>query len=108
MATKYTVDYFIDKFSNIPEENFITGSLQMDNKCCALGYCGMKNYDKIPREAIALIDIITPKAAQQENKVGISYFVTDVNDGIGSKRELGSTPKERILNKLKEIKSQIK
>lgn len=39
--TVYDVDYFISKFSAIPEDKWIIGALKnQKGSCCALGHCG--------------------------------------------------------------------
>lgn len=99
---KYTKEYFIEKFSNIPEENWVSTSLGKDGKHCALGHCGVKlsKDDRIyvsTPEANALI-----KLFGGNNKAKDSYekrwrFVTRIND------DCEDTPKNNILNKLKSL-----
>lgn len=50
---KYTIDYFIQKFNNIPDEKWCVGTFTEDsskflglitsNKYCAQGHCGVKD-----------------------------------------------------------------
>lgn len=96
----YDVQYFIDKFEGIPEElwnedgNYINSK---NRKCkCAMGHLGIWHSSKLNDEAIALSSLI-----------GSFGLVTDINDGYPSYRKYGSTPKERILNALKEIKQSL-
>ena len=94
----YTVDYFIEKFEKIPPEKWTTGQYVSDNDrecCCALGHCGIRNINGLhvashSPEAMALTKLFN------------NSLVHCIND---SAIEYGNTPKERILNKLKEIKS---
>lgn len=102
----YDIDYFLDKFSNIPDENWTTGELKEKgtNKYCAFGHCDittltLKDINN-NREASALVNII-----------GNMWDVVYINDGTDKYANLhyshlGATPKERIINSLKEIKSQ--
>lgn len=97
---KYDLDYFITKFSAIPECDWLEGSLQGDEpECkCALGHCNVTDLDRITQEeAIALIKIFGGKYASECD------VVYDVNDG-NSSRYKGNNPKERILNRLNELK----
>jgi hypothetical protein len=84
---KYTAKYFIEKFAAIPDEKWGCGNYEQDGRYCALGHCGeqqLKGTD-MSRSLEALLNWDTAK----------------INDGYGGDyRELGSTPKERILNAL--------
>jgi hypothetical protein len=94
----YDVDYFIKKFEAIPENKWTTGAY-MNNKgqSCALGHCGIHRSVPISQEPIELSNLFI-------RKLGISVLA--VNDFKLIK--WGSTPKERILNALKEIKANEK
>lgn len=95
MNNKYTVDYFIEKFLNIPDKLWCTKELFNNvGQHCALGHCGTDaTYDNVNYEAKALSDIFSPD------------FVSEVNDGKPKYKRLGKTPKERIINALKKINS---
>lgn len=61
----YNIQYFIDKFEAIPEENWCTGTLKDGNRLCAFGHCNMEILD-MPHilsnpEARALLSIFTEK-----------------------------------------------
>lgn len=104
--TKYDAKYFIAKFEKIPEEkwcrgtfsNIFNGILQH----CALGHCGLsKSYfshyrAKGEEKGRALIKLF------HKNGLEVSY----INDGIKNTycsdiaKDLGDTPKERIVNAL--------
>lgn len=96
---KYDIDYFINKFEAIPEDQWTTKKFVEDGKCCALGHCG-RGFGGIDNgEAQALIDLF--------NHYGFS--VVSVNDGYTRRyieTNVNSTPKERILNCLKEFKAK--
>lgn len=94
----FNIDYFIDKFSKIPEKRWTTGQCKQpnDDKYCAFGHCGIITLSEKElnnnAEAIALINIMGGKWV----------YVTTINDMI---TKYGDTPKERIINKLKELKN---
>jgi hypothetical protein len=93
----YDVDYFIAKFSAIPDAAWLTGEYEYKGKCCALGHCGIsyKPGATQSEEADALIDLFTL----------IGQDPTQVNDGEASEYPQ-LTPKERILAALRDIKAR--
>jgi hypothetical protein len=105
MKTKYTVDYFIEKFSKIPDKfwckSYYTSYDQGIEKHCALGHCGFKCEDdggeNTTKEGKALIKLIITK---------LRHAVSDINDGTYEEFVcmLGDDPKTRIINALKMIK----
>lgn len=89
----YTVDYFINKFERIPLDKWCKGKFGIGTRHCALGHCGMRDtFIKATRESIALSELF------QDNHM----CITDVNDECP---DLGSNPKERVLNALSLIAS---
>jgi|GEM_PF-3178160 len=97
MPKKYTVDFFIEKFSKIPEKNWIVGRLRDKsdpNKRCALGHCGMNpNSFKHTLMSLSLKELFKCSS------------VIDVNDNCtGKYKYFGKTPKTRILKMLKNIR----
>jgi hypothetical protein len=100
-TTQYTPDYFIKKFSAIPDEKWITDSFSKDGKCCALGHCGWGNLlDDVPYDE-------REKAKAEGRALSRLFYtyidasVTVVNDGRGTFKQ--ATPRERILAALREI-----
>lgn len=92
----YTVDYFIDKFSKIPEDKWQMGGYHNKDKTkfCAFGHCGIDEYSgwKSKSEADALLNILP--------------IAVSVNDGEHEDyRQL--TPKQRILAALNDIKKKM-
>lgn len=100
----YNLDYFIKKFEEIPEEKWCVGSFRnKQDQCCALGHCGVKAGNmNDPEEAHALKILMYP------------YYpvigIVAINDGLSYGEPTvdftayGSTPKQRILKALTEIK----
>lgn len=92
---KYTKEYFIKKFEAIPEEKWCVEyfTAKYDKKChCALGHCG-ETPNHIPPMARKLRELFDKKAS-----------VVSINDNkTGEYNHLGSTPKQRILNFLKQL-----
>lgn len=93
---KYTVDYFINKFKNIPNSKWTTGAINDSDtgKHCALGHCHQK-HGEWTNEQRALIDLFVFNLGQTVQNIN------DFGQVIGFK---GSNPKSRILNALKKIK----
>lgn len=103
-TVKMDAKYFIRKFEKIPESQWITGML-MDktrpNCHCALGHCGLRNYNVSTEEAVALSALFSRKTSF----INAITKVYEVNDNSGgsydsAQRLLGDTPKERMLNAL--------
>lgn len=103
MSEEYTIEYFERFFSEIPENKWIVCNLRNEESaCCALGHLGVVE-TKDGREYIlndkakALGNIFKNVLVDLERE-DVSEYVTEINDcGKG-------TPKERILNKLKEAR----
>lgn len=97
METKYTKEYFINKFQAIPEEDWGKGCV--DNHC-VLWHCGVRidnQGDYIPtEESEALGELLGPKEIPD-----VLYRVYRINDGAVGDEEL--SPKQRILNALNSI-----
>ncbi len=113
MKTKFTVDFFINKFSAIPEEKWCTGvQTSRDNKHCALGHClpqSVKNLMYSDYDAVDSDDTINA-AYTQEGKALINIFLTGgeltrINNGYDL-RYWQPTPKQRILSALYDIKKK--
>lgn len=91
---KYTVDYFIQKFEAIPEDNWITEKYSNDLGCCALGWCGEKSFHYTD-ESRALDNLF-----YNEFRVGPSR----INDkGYAAYQQ--PNPKARVLAALYDIKN---
>lgn len=88
----YSHDYFINKFSSIPEEDWGIGEyVDRDGKCCAYGHCGVR-IDSGPNEEAAAL-----------SKLG--SYISFVNDNFTNVYgKYGATPKQRIVNYLKELR----
>ena len=100
METKYTLDYYIDKFNNIPEDKWGTGVYNDDNgHCCAFGHCGAYAGREETDEARSLSTIF------RELKKDNDPDLTHINDGDRGAEKYGETPKERVVNYLKSLKS---
>jgi len=104
---KYNAKYFINKFEKIPEEKWTIGDYEDRTdtiiKYCALGHCGNIGDGHFTPEAQALQDLVKEKL-----EVSVAY-VNDAVLGVGEIltseqlkmiKDLGDTPKERILNAL--------
>lgn len=93
----YDVDYFIKKFTAIPEEDWaVEEFVTKDNKRCVLGHCGVTDdADVLTVEAIVLSRLIYSN---------FDVLTVDINDGNRNDTEyLGNTPKKRILAALELI-----
>lgn len=87
---KYTLNYFIRKFSGIPRKKWTTGRYTRGNKRCALGHCGnIEDNDTL--QSVSLDRLL-------------SWNAVGVNDGIERFKYLGKDPRTRVLRALKLIK----
>lgn len=91
MESKYTLEYFIEKLSAIPENKWCINSFHnADKQSCVLGHCG-EGFNRRTEEGQALTKIC--------------HFIISVNDDIFKEyRHLGTTPKERVINYLKSLR----
>lgn len=92
----YDLEYFINKFEAIPDEDWATGDyIDRSGRCCALGHCGVRGgFEQLPE----------PRALHKLT----NSLIAHVNDGSdkdeGGNPLYGDTPKERVLNFLKELR----
>lgn len=93
-SRKYTVLYYIEKFSAIPDEQWTESEYNDGEKYCALGHCGEIDSDSRTDESAALDEIF--------NKYDLR--VSLVNDGKCAKYNQ-DTPKARILAALIDIRN---
>lgn len=98
----YDVDYFISKFSAIPEDKWTTGCLK-DNRtgaCCALGHCNA-DYSYTALGADSSVEANNLRRIFKVKQLE----VPEVNDDMsGLYNHLGTTPKARIIAVLEDIK----
>lgn len=104
----YTVDYFIKKFEEIPEENWVIGEFRNDNGCCAQGHCGMNSFNA--NHVWDNHDVSnTPTHLHEAHalfwmfKSILCIGVADVNN-FESEEYPQPTPKQRVLAALCDIK----
>ena len=106
----YTVDFFIKKFSKIPDSKWCKGSYSKGDMYCALGHCGETDSGKSTDESRALINLFLNRETQDYTSVA------DINDGrirygtIAKEYmpivEKLKTPKARILAALRKLKGR--
>lgn len=111
----YDVDYFIKKFSAIPENMWCIEKLRNHlNQRCANGHCGIEQYGHKTNESIALKKIFSVLTITSATEVGLingetmhgiflSVKAMDINDGKAREYQQ-PTPKQRILAALHDIK----
>lgn len=101
---KYDVKYFIKKFEAIPEDKWTQNSYVLGSKMCALGHCGTFSMDWT-EEATALNYLFAdtflnvPNINDENGYNGVTHTLISENELLPVK-QLGDTPKERILNAL--------
>lgn len=100
MTTNFDVFYFINKFKNIPEDQWTTGVFSLPrgkNRChCALGHCGMNSFNMPTAEANSLALVLYGN----NNYVNL-HNITNIND-LMDQRYPQSSPKGRILAALRD------
>jgi hypothetical protein len=104
---KYDVDYFLAKFSAIPEDRWTTGSIGISDlspRKCALGHCGVNSYSLITDEALALAKLLKQVIEldfRYSNEFDRVWFLNDsTRHGYTQ-----PTPKQRVLAALRDIKA---
>lgn len=113
METKFTKEYFIEKFEAIPDELYTMCDLTSPRNpdChCALGHCGVEygndsNY-VYTDESIALSDLLIDYHLKVFGFAAAKGSIIESNVwrfNDDESKELGETPKERILNALKQV-----
>ena len=122
MKTKiknYDTEYFIKKFEAIPDDKWITGSLENEpGYCCALGHCGVKNESRLNKEGGALQKLFRDfigLRVESVNDNNVSYIKNRLLniDKVKVKANMLSSailnkPKGRILTALKIIQTAMK
>jgi hypothetical protein len=98
MSKKYTVDYFIDKFSKIPDSKWRTNSYNYNGRCCALGHCGY-TWEKETN-----LGKVLERLVQNNLAVSIESINDGKNDGNDYIPFKQKKPKARVLAALKKIK----
>jgi len=103
----YDVDYFISKFSAIPDSKWGVRKYKNNGKRCALGHCGV-TLGKSTEEGEVLSRLFFDK---------FEVPITRINDATNSHKSfkfyrtdalfLGNTPKKRILAALELIKAGV-
>lgn len=102
----YNVDYFIEKFSKIPEELWCIESFDDEAKRCAFGHCDYYNPSnaRYSEEGNALDSVVHAKLKLTLCKPSKFYNeVMNINDGV-YKEYQQPTAKQRILAALQDIK----
>lgn len=105
---EFTVDYFIQKFSAIPDELWGCGRCENGGRRCALGHCGtdtLRVWKDYNAEIQALGNLMQPLEAPEDAGNSPDVTVHLINDGQ-HKAYQQDTPKARILAALEQIKAK--
>ncbi len=92
---QFTLDYFIDKFEAIPEDQIGMGQLSQH---CGLWHAGTRYENEASNQGYKYTD----EAKCLMALFGDTSFVHHINDN----QRLGGTPKSRILDALKALKEK--
>lgn len=96
---KFDVDYFIAKFTAIPDEKWCRYHLLDQGRSCALGHCGEREVPSCEPGRLFPMISVTDESLALSQLFGSREMVATVNDlGTGC-------PKNRILGKLNAIKT---
>lgn len=101
----YTVDYFINKFEAIPEDNWLIREF-MDDKgsCCVMGHCDY-TYNNGLTERGCLEELFKQGLhAYVPNSFNSCYYVEQAINNGDHPDYKQPTPKQRILSALYDIK----
>lgn len=94
---EYNVEYFIAKFEAIPEDKWCVMKLEIGDKHCALGHCGvLKMGVQLQGEGSAIVSLIY-------NSLG--YGIFQIND-YKTNQYPQKSPKQRILAALYDIRDK--
>lgn len=102
---EFTIDYFIDKFSKLREDEIGYGEIDTH---CALFHCGIKDddYKDTPESntlgRIFKDGIFNPRGISRD----LLSCVYEINDDTHNLYISGDTPKQRILNALQICKEK--
>lgn len=102
---EYSISYFIDKFSKIPNRMWTTGSdgwLGIEGKYCADGFCGGKGDLRLTGESLALAKLLLP-LVKDCSLLEVNWHINDGHCKEYSKNDY-LEPKERILAALHDRK----
>lgn len=92
-----TLDDYIAFYEAIPADKWCMYEFTNGGRCCALGHLGERH-----------MGLTTPQAYQFNEVLkkhrGDMHYIPDVNDGKNGYEEIGSTPKERVINYLKQLR----
>lgn len=92
---EYNVDYFLNKFKDIPPELWCIKSYSRGAARCAVGHCrSAENFSLPTNESAALVRLFVRNLVENP---------TEINDGLVPVFPQ-KTPKERILAALEKIK----
>lgn len=102
--SKFTVDYFIEKFEGIVHQRWYVGDFVSPSgkRFCAAGHCGMR-HGKVTKEGEALVRIFR---GLSRGKIILGECVSSCSDGMGRWAVYEKTPRRRILKRLREIKAE--
>lgn len=95
--TEYSIQYFIDRFSAIPEEHWLEGHFTSETdptQHCAYGHCGCTPDCQENLEANTLDRLF------RDHKLNVA----EVNDAVEPTFRYLPTPKQRILAALESFK----
>lgn len=99
----YDVNYFIEKFTKIPDELWTTYNFELDGRCCALGFCGTY-FDKDSETVIWNDESQALKGIFGRAELP---SVSKINDCIFDREFTQKHPKYRILHALQMIKKKV-
>lgn len=91
-------EYFITKFTAIPEHLWQIGNYGGNDIHCALGHCGNTDTSSSTEEARALGRVVTGT---------IKGVVWSINDGDDERYKHIDSPRQRVLAALQDVKSKL-
>lgn len=101
MKEKYTVDWFIAYYKNIPESKWTIGAYEFNGKYCAVGF--LKREGKESGNAITTLSQLCRKYGMSPESINDVSVLR--NRPLMTSNIFGTTPKERILVVLENIKA---
>ena len=104
----FTTDYFIEKFSAIPDNQWVTGSFRKDGQRCALGHCGVTSTLRLTPEAKALCSLFEEYFKTRRYPSQIDLMIKGASRVmlVNDIEQPHTTPKGRILKVLGDIRER--
>lgn len=106
-AVVFDADYFINKFTLIPAEQWCIRDFVDGDACCALGHCGQREGDEPTKESAALDALFSDKLGESVEYINDGATFVDGRTRVKNEELVEAPhPKQRVLRALQLIKAK--